>query len=77
MLSKSKNEVNFKKSKSLSKDIDLFSKSQEKTQKEIINILATIPNIALDDVPVGNDEISNKITKKVGKVKKFSFNIKF
>jgi len=76
LLSKSKNEKNFKKSKSLSKDIDLFSSNQEKTQKEIKNILATIPNIALNDVPVGKDESSNKIIKKEGKVKKFSFNIK-
>ncbi len=76
LLSKSKNEGNFKKSKSLSKDIDLFSSNQEKTQKEIKNILATIPNIALDDVPVGKDESSNKIIRKEGKIKKFSFNIK-
>ncbi len=76
LLSKSKNEENFKKSKSLSKDIDLFSDNQKKIQKEIKNILATIPNIALDDVPVGKDEKSNKIIRKEGKVKKFSFNIK-
>ena len=77
LLSKSKNEENFKKSKSLSKDIDLLSSNQEKIQKEIKNILATIPNIALDDVPLGKNETSNKIIKKEGKVKKFSFNIKF
>ena len=76
LLSKSKNEENFKKSKSLSKDIDLLSSNQEKIQKEIKNILATIPNIALDDVPLGKNETSNKIIKKEGKVKKFSFNIK-
>ena len=76
LLSKSKNEENFKKSKSLSKDIDLLSSNQEKIQKEIKNILETIPNIALDDVPLGKNETSNKIIKKEGKVKKFSFNIK-
>ncbi len=75
-LSKSKNEENFKKSKSLSKDIDLFSIDQEKIQKEINNILSTIPNIALDEVPVGKDESSNKIIKKEGEIKKFNFNIK-
>ncbi len=76
LLSRSKNEENFKKSKSLSKDIDLFSNEQEVIQKKINNILSTIPNIALDDVPVGKDEKSNKILRKEGKVKNFSFNIK-
>ena len=76
LLSKSKNEENFKKSKSLSKEIDLFSDSQEKTQKEIKSILETIPNIALNDVPVGKDEKSNKIIRKEGNIKKFNFNIK-
>ena len=32
-----------------------------------------IPNIALDDVPVGNDKKSNKLIEKFGNIKKFSF----
>ena len=32
--------------------------------------------MSLDDVPVGPDEKSNKIVKKVGKIRSFDFNIK-
>ena len=32
-----------------------------------------MPNIALDDVPVGKDDKSNKLIKKFGTIKKFSF----
>ena len=76
VLSKTRNEENFKKSKVLSKEIESFSKNQEKIQKEINNILANLPNLALEDVPVGKDETYNKIVKKEGKAKKFNFSIK-
>jgi len=75
-LSKLRNEKNFEKSKSLSKDIEMFSKDQEKIQKEVNKILENLPNIALDDVPVGKDESSNKIIRKEGKIKEFNFKIK-
>ena len=32
-----------------------------------------MPNIALDDVPIGKDENSNKEIKKVGEITKFEF----
>ena len=45
--------------------------------KEKINpILNFIPNIALDDVPVGKDEKSNKELKIEGNIPKFSFKVK-
>ena len=38
-----------------------------------MNYLHILPNLALDDVPIGKDEKSNKLIKKIGKIKKFSF----
>ena len=75
-LSKSKEQSNFEKSKKISQEINELIKKQYETQKELNKILHTLPNIALDDVPLGNDEKSNKLIKKVGKIKKFPFKIK-
>ena len=76
ILSKSKNENNFQKSKILSEEIEKISINLSKTQSELNKILAVIPNIALEDVPVGKDETSNKVIKKEGVIKDFKFKIK-
>ena len=76
LLSKSKDPVNFVKSKNLSKEIDIVAKNQIILQKKIFTILSNIPNVARDDVPIGKDEKSNKIIKKNGNVKKFIFPVK-
>ena len=76
ILSKSKNSINFEKSKILSKEIDEIEKKQTILQEKIFATLSNIPNIATDDVPVGVDEKSNKIIKKIGNIKKFDFPIK-
>ena len=65
ILSKSKNSINFEKSKILSKEIDEIEKKQTILQEKIFATLSNIPNIATDDVPVGVDEKSNKIIKKI------------
>ena len=75
-LSKSKDPKNFNKSKSLTEQIGSLEVSHKKLQEKINTILSSIPNIALDDVPIGADESSNKIIKKIGEIKKFSFNVK-
>ena len=43
---------------------------------KINSIVNFIPNIALDDVPVGKDDTSNKELKTQGKVPKFNFKAK-
>ena len=43
---------------------------------KINSILSNIPNVAMEDVPVGKDEKSNKIIKTHGDPKKFEFKIK-
>ena len=76
LLSKSKDEKNFEISKKLSKEIDEILKDQTILQNKIFNILSSIPNIALNDVPLGKDEKSNKLIKQHGNIKKFNFTVK-
>ena len=75
-LSKSKDKSNFDKSKKISEEISLLSKKQNESQKNLNAIIFSLPNIALDDVPVGKDEKSNILIKKVGKINDFSFKVK-
>ena len=76
LLSKSKNPTNFEKSKNLSIEIGEIEKNQVIIQNKIFTILSNIPNTARDDVPIGDDEKSNKIIKQEGIIKKFNFPIK-
>ena len=73
ILSKSKDKSNFEKSKKISEEISKVSKNQLISQKNINNVLNIMPNLALDDVPVGKDENSNKLISQNGNIRKFSF----
>ena len=44
-----------------------------KTNQELTALLSVIPNITSPDMPIGKDESENKILKKVGEIKNFSF----
>ena len=72
-ISKSKDQSLFKKSKELSLKIEEINKNQIKLQSQITDILSSIPNIPLSDVPVGQDENSNKEIEKKGEIKEFNF----
>ena len=72
-LSKSKDKLNFEKSKKISNDLIKISKEQNIAQKKINDLLHILPNIALDEVPIGKDEKSNKLIEKIGTIKKFLF----
>ena len=72
-ISKSKDESLFKKSKEISIQIEELSKKQKIVKDKLDNILSSIPNVPLNDVPVGKDENDNKEVIKVGKINKFSF----
>ena len=73
ILSKSKDKSNFEKSKKISEETSKISKNQLISQKNINNVLNIMPNLALDDVPVGKDENSNKLISQNGNIRKFSF----
>ena len=75
-LSKSKDQVNFIKSKKISDNISILAKKQKDTQIDLNEILCSLPNLATDDVPIGKDETSNKLIKKVGDIKNYNFKIK-
>ena len=75
IISKTKDKSQFEKSKKISKEIENLEEAQKKIQKKIDSILNFIPNIALDDVPLGKDEKSNKELKKAGEIPKFNFKI--
>tara|TARA_B100001063_G_scaffold161191_1_gene150470 strand:- start:1378 stop:2625 length:1248 start_codon:yes stop_codon:yes gene_type:complete len=75
-LSKSKDKSNFEKSKLISKEISNLIKKQVIAQTELDKIIFSLPNLACQDVPIGKDEKSNKLIKKVGDIKSFSFDVK-
>ena len=72
-ISKKNDKSLFEKSKEISKHIANYEAEQLIIKKELDNILFSIPNIALSDVPVGKDESSNKEVSKNGNIKKFNF----
>ena len=72
-ISKSKDQSLFEKSKELSLKIEEINKIQIKLQSQITDILSSIPNIPLSDVPIGQDENSNKEIEKKGQIKEFNF----
>ncbi len=75
-LSKSKDKSNFEKSKNLTSEIEKISSDQKETQSDLNILLSNMPNLALDDVPVGKDFKDNKLIKEFGNKKKFTFKIK-
>ena len=76
IISKQKDQSLFEKSKEITLKIDDLSKKQLTIKNELDNLLKSIPNIALDDVPIGKDESYNKEIEKKGEIKKFNFNPK-
>ena len=76
LISKSKEKSNFEKSKKISENILKISNKQILIEKKLNELLYNLPNLALDDVPVGKDEKSNKLIKKFGSKRKFTFNPK-
>ena len=75
-ISKSKEASLFEKSKELTKEIDGIYEEQKSIQFALNEMLSKLPNLALEDVPVGKDESSNKMIYEKGKIKNFSFKAK-
>ena len=72
-ISKSKDESLFEKSKEISKEIENLSKKQKIIKNELDNLLSSIPNLPLDEVPIGKDENDNIEVTKSGEIKDFKF----
>ncbi len=73
ILSKTKDKANFDKSKKITEEISKISNKQSIAQNRLNELLHILPNLALDDVPIGKDDKSNKLINKSGNIKKFSF----
>ena len=76
LLSKSKDKSNFSKSKKISEEIIKLEKKQNQSQTDLNKIIFSLPNLASNDVPIGKDDKSNKLIRKEGELKNFSFNVK-
>ena len=73
IISQNKDKSQFKRSKESSLEIDKLNIEQIKIKNEIETMLSSLPNLALDDVPIGVDETKNKEINKIGKIPKFDF----
>ena len=73
IISKKNDKSQFVKSKEISKDISELENYQNEINLKIQDILKSLPNIALDDVPIGIDEKSNKEISKIGEIYDFKF----
>ncbi len=73
IISKSKDEKMFKKSKDISFKIKKLSDKQLKTKVELNNLLSSIPNIPHNDVPDGSSEKFNKVIETKGEIKSKNF----
>ena len=72
-ISKKKDQNLFEKSKEISKKIEKISSDQSQVKFKLDEILSSIPNIPLDDVPEGTAENSNLEIEKSGEIKNFDF----
>ena len=75
-ISKKKDKSLFAKSKEISEKIITISKEQSLIKNKLDNLLSSIPNLPLNDVPVGSDESFNKEILKSGTIHNFSFDPK-
>ena len=72
-ISKTKDQSLFKKSINLSKQINELEIKNNEFKTKIDALLSNLPNLPLNDVPVGKDETNNKIIYQKGIVPKFEF----
>ena len=75
-ISKTKDKSLFSKSKEISAKLESIVKNQNQVKNKLDIILSSLPNIPLNDVPIGKDENSNKEIKKNGNIKEFNFSAK-
>jgi len=75
-ISKKQDKSLFTKSKEISEKILTINKEQSLIKNKLDDLLSSIPNLPLVDVPIGVDENFNKEIFKSGTINKFSFNPK-
>ena len=75
-ISKKKDKSLFAKSKEISEKILTINKKQFLIKNKLDDLLSTIPNLPLEDIPIGVDENFNEEILKYGTINKFNFNPK-
>ena len=75
-ISKTKDKSQFEKSKEITNEIEKLSVLQKKVSYELDSIISRIPNLPLNDVPIGKDETFNKEIERKGKIREFDFKAK-
>ena len=75
-ISKKKDKSLFAKSKKISEQILTINKKQFLIKNKLDDLLSIIPNLPLEDVPIGVDENFNEEILKYGTINKFNFNPK-
>jgi len=73
IISKSKDQNLFEKSKKISTEIEKLLLIQHEIKSKLNAILSSIPNLPLLDVPIGKDENQNKEIIRVGNITNFKF----
>ena len=74
IISKKQDKSQFSRSKKISKEIEQFDRSHIKIENEIEATLSSLPNLALDDVPVGMTQTQIKRLKKLVKFLNLNLN---
>ena len=75
-ISKKKDKSLFAKSKKISEQILTINKKQFLIKNKLDDLLSIIPNLPLEDIPIGVDENFNEEILKYGTINKFNFNPK-
>jgi seryl-tRNA synthetase len=64
---------NIKEARKIKEKITEIAPGLEKIEKEFNNLMFEIPNLPLEDIPVGKDERENVVVKEAGKKPMFNF----
>ncbi len=70
---KKPSEAQIKKGKNLREEIDGIETTLKETEASYNRLLSSVPNMPLDDVPVGKSEADNKVMATVGDKPEFKF----
>jgi seryl-tRNA synthetase len=68
--------ADLEKAKTIKEELKKKEKELENVEKQFDSLFMLIPNIPLDDVPIGKSEKDNKVIREWGKIPKFDFEIK-
>jgi len=72
-LKEAEREKLLKELKELDKEGDILEKEFKEIEKKFWDLMAKVPNLPFDEVPVGKDERDNVVLKEVGEIPKFDF----